>query len=254
MEADYEQYFPWILASSVLYSIGTPAIFGYLLYRFKEHGRKGDKVVDRALGWMYEPFRPGKEWWLIAEMVRILLLTSTIGFVAESDHCWMKILCAQVIALAFLVLFLMQSPYRRSSHRILQTISMVIPIISLSWAAAGGWEKKYYDAEGGKAEASFGAAGLSFDAWAVVALHGLLLLPPALIAVFTVGSSVRVWMETRRMMADRSGELHDVPKRRPVAKRPKKAKKQQGKGKKEKAPGNDDSFSSWSSWSNSSAC
>ena len=70
----------------------------------------------------------------------MLLLTSFVGFVAQ--NCWFKILSAQVMALAFLVLFLTWRPYRRSSHNLLQTIVLVTPVLAMAWASAGGWENE----------------------------------------------------------------------------------------------------------------
>ena len=41
-------------------------------------------------------------------MIRVLLLTSCVGFLARS--CFMKILAAQIIAVAFLAVFLYYRP------------------------------------------------------------------------------------------------------------------------------------------------
>ena len=38
-------------------------------------------------GWMFAPYVDGKEWWLGAEMIRILLLSSLTGLFART--CWM---------------------------------------------------------------------------------------------------------------------------------------------------------------------
>jgi hypothetical protein len=99
---------PLGLAAAVLYAVGIPALFVFLSHHYKRDGRRGDVVVVRALAWTYEPFRDGKEWWLGAEMARVLLLTSTVGFTARTCHY--KILAALVIALFFLVLFLQHHP------------------------------------------------------------------------------------------------------------------------------------------------
>ena len=46
------------------FALGIPALFVFLVYRFKKLGKSGDKVVARALGWLYSPYREQKEWWL----------------------------------------------------------------------------------------------------------------------------------------------------------------------------------------------
>ena len=56
----------------------------------------------------YSPFRAGYEWWLPLDMVRILILTSWMGFVSKA--CYMKVLMSQMISLVFLVLFLYWRP------------------------------------------------------------------------------------------------------------------------------------------------
>ena len=53
---------------------------------------------------MYDPFRAGKEWWSGVEMLRVLILSSTIGMVVRT--CWMKMLFALAISLVFLLVFL----------------------------------------------------------------------------------------------------------------------------------------------------
>ena len=58
--------------------------------------------------WQYSPFRAGYEWWLPLDMVRILILTSWMGFVSKA--CYIKVLMSQMIALVFLVLFLHWRP------------------------------------------------------------------------------------------------------------------------------------------------
>ena len=81
---------------AILFSFGIPFLFYFLVRRYQALGKHGDKVVHEAIGWCYEPFRAGCEWWLLAEMLRVLLLTSTIGFISHS--CYIKLLMAQLIA------------------------------------------------------------------------------------------------------------------------------------------------------------
>ena len=85
-----------------------PALFFYLDSHFKALGKAGDKVVVDAIGFLYLPYRASKEWWMLAELVRVLLLTSTLGFISRS--CWMKMLMGQIIALVFLCIFLYVRP------------------------------------------------------------------------------------------------------------------------------------------------
>ena len=123
---------------------------------------------------MYEPYRDGKEWWLCVEMVRILLLSSCVGFLARS--CYMKILAAQVIGLAFLILFVSHHPYRKSQHHTQQTIALLVPVVTMAWAFAGGWEKLHHETTEQASPDGAGADdGAGYDVLAIVALHVALL-------------------------------------------------------------------------------
>ena len=199
----------WIVGTfAFLFAFGIPALFAYLVFHFKPHAQAGDKVVKSALGWMYLPFKDGSEWWLVLELLRILLLTSAVGWVATT--CWMKILGAQLMALAFWVIFLAVRPYRSRVHFLGQSFAMVVPIIVTAWAEAGGWERNSLLASIGEESAQHADGELSYDAYAVVALHGLLLAPPILSALFNVFASLHVWRIHRqrlsRRLSDAKGE------------------------------------------------
>ena len=77
-----------------------------------------------------EPYRLGYEGWLIAEMFRILILTSTLGFTSRSCH--VKMLFALIISLAFLTAFLYARPYRKGFHNGIQALAMLIPIVGMA--------------------------------------------------------------------------------------------------------------------------
>ena len=85
-DSEYDAYAYFVVGFSALYIVGVPALFAYLLHRFAARGRAGDKTVQRALSWMYEPFVPGKEYWMVCELFRVLVLSSFIGFMAQPVH------------------------------------------------------------------------------------------------------------------------------------------------------------------------
>ena len=62
-------------------------------------------------------------------MIRILLLSATIGFTSRA--CYIKLLVALIVALAFLIAFLYIRPYRRSLHALMQGLAMAVPVISM---------------------------------------------------------------------------------------------------------------------------
>ena len=106
-------------------------------------------------------------------MFRILLLTSTVGFLGS--RCWEKLLAAQMIALFFLVVFLFHSPYRRGIHHKLQAVVMVIPVLSMGYGLSGGMESAGIDSSGGSDDSGF-----------LVAYHFLLALLPLLSVLSTI--------------------------------------------------------------------
>ena len=77
-----------------------------------------------------EPYRLGYESWLVAEMFRILVLTSTVGFFAAACH--VKMLFALIISLAFLAAFLYARPYRKGFHNGIQALAMMVPIVGMA--------------------------------------------------------------------------------------------------------------------------
>ena len=187
----YASFMPLAGIFAIVYSAGVPYLFHYLVRRFKNLGKAGDRVVQSSLGWMYEPFRDGKEWWLSAECVRILLLTSTVGIMARD--CWMKFLVVIILSTIFLMVFLHHRPYRNSQHTLMQSMAMCVPVFSAGWALAGGWETDHL-ARRGDAQTDES----QYDSWSIIALHVILFMPPVVLNLFTVLASAWVGFHVRR--------------------------------------------------------
>ena len=126
-------------------------------------------------------------------MSRILLLTSCVGFLSSS--CYVKMLVALIIALAFLWLFLYKRPYRSALNNILQSLTMLVPIVGLAYGLAGGWEK---------AAASAGTdddVHAAYDSVSLVVIHTLIVLPPIAMGVMTVVGTIYMWTKTHANIA-----------------------------------------------------
>ena len=137
-----------------------------------------------------EPYRAGYEWYMPAELVRILLLTSTIGWLSRS--CYVKMLVAQILSLGFLVVHLWVRPYRRGSENLMQAGALLLPVVGLSYFMVGGWEA---------AEGRLGGVDsdvVAHDATVLVAIHGVIFAFPVLMGLFTIISALFVWQEGRR--------------------------------------------------------
>ena len=135
-----------------------------------------------------------QEWWVGGEMLRILLLTSCIGFFGRS--CETKVLIAQVIALVFLVVFLLHRPYRNPLHHHAQVFAMLLPLAALAYAGAGGYERASDRLVAAERSHAIDDADKSYDRVALVLLHVALASPVFLSAVFTLGSLLLVSLTT----------------------------------------------------------
>ena len=59
MECDTEAYnrYLWLaIPMGVLYSLGVPILFYSLVHHFADYGKRGDHVVQGAIGWMCTSF------------------------------------------------------------------------------------------------------------------------------------------------------------------------------------------------------
>ena len=150
----------------------------------------------------------------------------------------MKAFASQLVAVIFLAGFLWYRPYRRSFHNGLQALCALVPVLSMGWAQAGGWEAADGRARSAGAVAPVDDAVAARDGWALVALHAIVLLPIVLLSLFTAVAGVYVWCH-------RQTPAHAMPAVLG-------GRSMRGGGGKSKAgaDSDSDSSSSWSSWSN----
>ena len=57
--------------------------FWFALNEQFKHTVKHDPDMNAMLGWLYFPFLHGKEYWFALEVLRTLILTSMVGFLAD---------------------------------------------------------------------------------------------------------------------------------------------------------------------------
>ena len=150
---------------------------------------------------------------LCAEMVRVLLLTSCVGFLAMT--CWMKIFVAQFISVVFMVLFLVVHPYRRGFHRTLQLLSMFAPVVALTWSLAGGWEKWYKEFLDDPTTVE---EALAYDTTVVVIMHAVVLVVPLAMSLFTMFSTLFFWLRAKRTTTEDTRETAAAEKKVKAAK------------------------------------
>ena len=51
-EGKYSDYVMLTGLAAFAYAAGVPALFMFLVYKYKDQGRAGDRTVQKALGWM----------------------------------------------------------------------------------------------------------------------------------------------------------------------------------------------------------
>ena len=186
LEADYSircysdewrEYVVLAGCAVAVYCIGIPLGFFAAIRYYKRRGRLGDANVDRVIGWMHRPYREGHEAWISVELLRKLILTACIGFMARTCHY--KLLMAQLVSFAFILLFFSVSPYRSRRHHWLQVVAMIIPALGMSWALVGRAES---------AEAA-DKGGTGYDVYGLVFVHSMLVVPLACVALFTLAAT-----------------------------------------------------------------
>ena len=179
----------------------------------------------------------------------MLLLTSTMGFMAR--ECSSKLLAACIISVMFLVVFLLMRPYRKNFHTLFELLAIAAPIMSMAWAQAGLAEHFATQAS----DTSLREVS-AYDAWTMVILHVALILPPILMALFTVASSVWVVFRTNQSKeierARSKPPAHHAALPTPPAPPSAKAPGSSGGGGGGSGSGSG-SWTSWSSWSTQSS-
>lgn len=48
----WDAWHDWVVAAAILYALGAPYLFYCLVRRYKDAGKRGDKVVEGAIRWM----------------------------------------------------------------------------------------------------------------------------------------------------------------------------------------------------------
>ena len=168
------------IPASILYCFGIPYFFWWIVRRYKKKKMLDDESIQRIIGWMHRPYKKGREWFLSVELLRKLILTSWIGFMARSCHY--KLLMSQLVSFAFILLFFTISPYRSKRHFWLQAVSMIIPALGMSWALVGRAESAADAAKG----------GTGYDVYGLIIIHLLLIAPVIAGALF--GLLATLWL------------------------------------------------------------
>ena len=75
----------------------------------------------------------------------------------------------------------------------------MVPVMTCAYGLAGGWENAEKELDVGKA-----AGHVGYDAFWLVALHVLIIVPPLLMALFTLVSTAAVWVRAKQRVPSKS--------------------------------------------------
>ena len=80
----WRNYLALAIPAIVFYCCGIPFFFYWIVRRYKKKKKMDDENIKRIIGWMHRPLRPGCEYFMSVELLRKLILTGCIGFMARS--------------------------------------------------------------------------------------------------------------------------------------------------------------------------
>jgi len=113
----YRNYLALIVASLILYPFGIPVMFLLMLY-FK----RNDHPWDDNLSFLYKSYKPRYWWFEVYELVRKLLLTGLIIFVANGTATQLSIAC--ILCILSICIHFRLSPYEEKFDDLLQSFSL----------------------------------------------------------------------------------------------------------------------------------
>ena len=106
----------------LLYPIGIPFFFGYLLHKYRSPiDRLEEKGIRAQLGFLYDGYERSAWYFELIDMLHKLALTSLIAFIPWKY----QMVVAMMIVVSFIAVILIANPYLRKSDNRLHLISLV---------------------------------------------------------------------------------------------------------------------------------
>ena len=116
----------WAYLAILLYPLGIPSLYGYLLYKVRHtllHGERSP--LSSSLVFLHEPFRAQFFWWELVLVAEKLIL---VGFFVL-DPFWpgsfVQLLMGMAVAFMFMTIQMQVQPYRSKQDNLLATVCSV---------------------------------------------------------------------------------------------------------------------------------
>jgi Na+-transporting methylmalonyl-CoA/oxaloacetate decarboxylase gamma subunit len=101
--AKWNNYAVYAAVMILVYPIGIPAFFFYMIRRYQRDGRLAEPGVVAELGFIYAAYDPAMWWFEMADMLHKLVLTSLLAFLPDSAQLpvglWVVVLYTAAILL-----------------------------------------------------------------------------------------------------------------------------------------------------------
>eukprot|EP00808_Paulinella_micropora_P032171 g2190.t1 len=119
MDQTWFNYLPLAIAGLIMYPIGIPAFFLYLLLRYRNRLNQPD--IQAQLGFLYQAYSHKAWWFELADMCHKLVLTSLVAFFHES----FQMSAAMAFSTLYTCTVILGEPYLRKEedqlHLLVQT-------------------------------------------------------------------------------------------------------------------------------------
>lgn len=130
--SEWWKMLPWGVFFGILYPLGIPYYFYWLVKRRRNKRSLQDPRVKFAVGWIYEAFIPRVWYFEVVEMSYKLTITSVLGFLPHQ----FQVQAALAVVGAYTILILIAKPYHRSGddtlHLLVQAETFCLVTIVLT--------------------------------------------------------------------------------------------------------------------------
>jgi len=118
-DATWKKYLGWNVVMILLYPIGVPLWFFYLLWRYRKRFQEPGVLLE--LGFLYDGYDKHVWWFELVDMTHKLILTSILAFF-PSDA---QLPFGMCICILYLIIILLAKPYQRKGDDRLHLFAQV---------------------------------------------------------------------------------------------------------------------------------
>ncbi len=116
----------WLM---LLWPIGVPALFAWLLYVARQTCKARD-ILPRAIRFLHDEYKDSHRYWELFELGRKLMLNGFV-FLIPLEHALKRLLLAIVVSICHMVLLQQAQPYKQASTAFVAVASSVLLLCTL---------------------------------------------------------------------------------------------------------------------------